>query len=394
MNAEQSLKMAEFIRRCSYGSNGLKISGFDSPPSMRTYGLELEFYCKDRSDQENIIQEINDNGISCKYVPWQNRQTSRDYRQCDWQFSTDGSLRSYPRGLGQGVEMKSRPMTLHDLFKSLRVITRILLDFSCEVNDSCGLHLHIDSSDFKGKHLKNLAYSFARYERTFDCLVPRSRRQNNNDYCGSIEGCFDDQFQVHNNGRTESIQTIRSVRSGGDTKFKKLNFNPFESIGTIEVRHFGGSLNADKICSWVSLMALFHIRAKGKKVTKPNSFVRQNMMNLCKYLGTIKDDGNGYFRSINAQMHSLNAWLTSRINSNGFSQVSLDVLPFHDSAVLSSVRRQSKIEKATIAMQDLRTQILESDFASDLDLFATLDAFLSDDRLRNTAERLTDSNLL
>lgn len=386
----ESQRLAEWLNVLKYTSNGLDFS----TNTCLTYGLELEFYAP-KDQTRAILTEIRNEDITVECTDWQGRQSAEDYDRFEWQYSTDGSLRYAPSSDYRGVEMKTKPMSLQRMFGTLRNVTRILRDFNCEVNKSCGIHLHVHSRHFKGKHLKNLVNLYARYERTIDCLVPQSRRANNCTWARSIESNVDRILQVQRGTRGQENILLHRSNNGNNIKYSKLNLLPFENIGTVEFRHFGGSLDCDKIIGWVSFLACLHKRALGKKVDKPARFMRQPMSNLIKTLGLVKDDGGGFLRAINEEALLVCEWLEKRMQDNGFSQVACDVLkPLSDAS-------DNEIDKREIAknvMLDLRTQLLENQFFNDAlaqrCIREALAEFLTVDRIENSCNRLYMNNQL
>lgn len=99
------------------------------------------------------------------------------------------------------------------------------------VNKSCGLHVHLDQ-----RNEKDPALTYAKLVRSLGLLmrvVPQSRRENS--YCR----------------RNRSTDFKRGMNG---ERYKAINATAYPKHNTIEVRLFGGSLDADKIVNWIEIL--------------------------------------------------------------------------------------------------------------------------------------------
>jgi hypothetical protein len=123
----------------------------------------------------------------------------------------------------------------------------------CDVNRTCGLHVHVGVRDWGVKQFQNLAKRYVKFETAIDTVMPQSRRRSNNTYCKS-------NARRYGNGLTLSeifagIQRCRTTQSLKNYiqngRYYKLNMESFWKHGTIEFRHHSGTICPDKIENWV-----------------------------------------------------------------------------------------------------------------------------------------------
>lgn len=144
-------------------------------------------------------------------------------------IGTDGSI--------QYDSSKETSRELRVLCKREEVRTLIpdlmntLAEMKASVNKSCGLHIHLDQ-----RQALNPADNFLKLVRSLNLLytvVPKSRRENQ--YC-------------HRNRRTNFEVAVRGER------YKAINASAYRKFKTLEVRLFGGTLNAEKIINWIETL--------------------------------------------------------------------------------------------------------------------------------------------
>lgn len=216
--------------------------------------------------------EIEFAGASPNFVHQQMRRDGLDVSSCEgwhqdlWVVKTDGSIASdygecenYDEDYGTcgdcdgccgggGCELVSPPMFFGARAKeSIRKTVASAVRAGGYVNDSCGLHVHVNANFVRRwnpsranrffEHLRNL---YRQYEASFDSRMNESRRNNNNHYCHSMREWF----------------------NGTNSRYFKLNTTAFRQHGTIEFRHHHGTLNAEEIIEWVKTCLLFFNIAK------------------------------------------------------------------------------------------------------------------------------------
>lgn len=163
-----------------------------------------------------------------------NSRITSDY----WRVVSEFSIRD-------GVEIVSPPIPFTqeglDFFGGMINHVR---DNGGTMDNRCGMHVHVDanflrSADRDTRH-QFFEYLFAAYqqnENIFDRLVKQHRRGNMNRFCKSLQH--------------RTIQHVFADRE------HKLNVNSYALHGTIEFRHYHGTLNAEAAKAWVTLCVTF-----------------------------------------------------------------------------------------------------------------------------------------
>lgn len=116
-----------------------------------------------------------------------------------------------------------------EIAEVIRKVCKVLGDHGATVNDTCGLHVHVDARGYdKNKMFANLVKS----QRLLYSMVPKSRY--NNDYCKP-------------NLRGNSMESY----SG---RYWGINPASYGEHKTIEIRLHSGTVNAEKINNWILLL--------------------------------------------------------------------------------------------------------------------------------------------
>jgi len=236
----------------------------------RTFGVEIECYVKIESRQVLAQKLQHMTGIEVL-------GTDR-YRGCGsvWMVKYDGSLCQPPASGFIGVEIVSPPLKIYNSngLDQVRKISDALNDLGAKVNKTCGLHVHIDSSDLTFKQKKLVAKRYAKFEDVFDYFMPKSRRTTNARYCGSLLAQQSGTPVQIINQTLEKINKVRSLTRlqalfgeayTGD-RYAKLNFcSPYN---TIEFRHHSGTTEATKIVNWIYLCNQIVVAGRNNKPVK------------------------------------------------------------------------------------------------------------------------------
>lgn len=175
-----------------------------------------------------------------------------------WNVHGDGSIRG-----GYGAEIVSRPLeACDDSFRDVKAIMKALREANGRVNSSCGFHVHVEvpTTMFRdnnmGEFFETLVRRYYDLEDYLDTLVPMSRRADRNSYCLSTQHLFSDGVIQDFFSRNIDRETARNIACDLD-RYHKINLNAFERHGTIEFRHFGGTLNGTKAVAWIKFCIAF-----------------------------------------------------------------------------------------------------------------------------------------
>lgn len=143
---------------------------------------------------------------------------------------TDGSIQCDDGGeTGQEIRIC---VERENVRKVLPPIMDALVSMGAYVNKSCGLHVHLDqrNNPEPEKAYENLVRSLG----LLYTVVPASRRDNT--YCK----------------RNRSTDFADARENGG--RYKAINATAYDRYRTIEVRLFGGTLEATKVINWIETL--------------------------------------------------------------------------------------------------------------------------------------------
>ena len=221
--------------------------------NQRTYGVEVEFISNEWSRQE-LIAKINDHALSYNSdtlrMPTIHRASWSDTTTSQWRIKTDSSVNSRR---GFGLELVSPILNGNQDMIILKIFLKILNELHCDVNRTCGLHVHVGVRDWGVKQFKNLAKRYVKFETAIDTVMPNSRKKNNNQYCLSNSRRYGSSVTLAeifaSIQRCRSAQQLKNYIQGG--RYYKLNMESFWKHGTIEFRHHSGTICPDKIENWV-----------------------------------------------------------------------------------------------------------------------------------------------
>lgn len=217
----------------------------------RRFGIEIEAY---NCDKHYLAQELSEAGINVS-VEGYNHDTRNH-----WKIVTDSSLTG-----NNTFELVSPILKGEAGLQELQKICWVLDYCDVKVNDSCGLHIHMDAADFTIDTWRNLAITYRRLERVIDGFMPTSRR--NNSYCKPLTSISEQRIQA--------AQTITELRQAfGTNRYYKLNLEAYARHRTVEFRQHSGTINFTKMENW--------IRFAANMIT----FAQQNMVNTgCQLSG-------------------------------------------------------------------------------------------------------------
>lgn len=211
-----------------------------------TFGVELELLAPGMSygDMERFLS----------------RQNAVGFR-----VVRDGSLHGAP-GF-EPMEVISPVLQGVEGLATLRRVLDALKSQGCKINSSCGMHVHIGVRGMKPERVRRIAIAFLNAEHHFDSLVPPSRRNNRYAQSNVARTHRIDSAAL---GNATTIGALATQMNGGSShehythyRYFKLNFQSFVRHGTIEFRQHAGTVESDKACNWVRLIAGFCAQAAG-----------------------------------------------------------------------------------------------------------------------------------
>ena len=191
----------------------------------------------------------------------------RDDEGRQWKLVSDASIRCQNRDGSSASKRNSvefvSPICRYGDIPKIQEMIRLLKNNGARVNDSCGIHVHVDASSHTAQTLKNVVNIMASKEdilyKALKVQVDRER------YCKKADLRFLDAI---NNHRPRTLSEIEQMWYNGasrryqhydDSRYRALNLHSVFSKGTIEFRLFNSTLHAGEVKSYIQLcLAISH----------------------------------------------------------------------------------------------------------------------------------------
>lgn len=231
------------------------------------YGVELEMTCPDgRSDSAyHILTNLPESETPLFY------------------FKYDGSV-------DYGMEMNSHPMTLN-FMKSLPNLTQIIKESGAQINDSCGLHIHISRSGFKNdKSIENFYYNVLATRKFMLHLSKRTKTSQvkrfadlmlSNDELLKLDvniskyTKFRNKMDCNINSTTVSKHTKEAISSSKHNRYSGINLT---NRNTVEVRFLKGTLDWGLVVNYVGLFDLIReLSSRGVRFKTPYDLIKMSV---------------------------------------------------------------------------------------------------------------------
>lgn len=193
--------------------------------------------------------------------------TVRDNRNRQWKLVSDASIRcrngnNRSASRDYSVEFVS-PICQYEDIETVQELVRKLRAGGAKVNDSCGIHVHVDASSHTPQTLRNIVNIMASKE---DLLYKTLKVQVNREhYCQKTDTRFLEELNHKRPWTMEEVEQLWYNGIGGryihydDSRYHALNLHSVFSKGTIEFRMFNSTLHAGEIKSYIQLcLAISH----------------------------------------------------------------------------------------------------------------------------------------
>jgi hypothetical protein len=280
----------------------------------RAFGIELEV------GNEIPLSCIRDTIKDNSFVPVKTAFYRASLNNAYWDVKHDGSCGKHidKYGINEGgYEVCSyKAVHLNDLFHICN-IAKTLKGRGCKVNPNCGLHIHIDASDFSIEQMGMLIGAWCCIEDTVLQVAHPSRRKNK--YCGkfinSRAGLPDEatpsnlwnfykpkSTKLHDN--YDRRLTLNLVNY-----FRHLNLKKFRRP-TIEFRFPEGTLDAVVIKNWVRLFINF-VNRMSVQTNSIQQIRSYNLEDTLKTLGLMAEKNE--FLILSPGLHETKKWFLKRI---------------------------------------------------------------------------------
>lgn len=211
-----------------------QIKGFDE---QRTFGVEVEFTRS--TSRERVAAEMELRNINNVSIGHYGHSAPEGF----WKLETDGSC---------GYELISPPLSGYEGLEELKKALESLQDAGADVDNSCGVHVHHDASDFHVSQFKLVIAAYIKFEEAIDKLVPKSRRGDNNTYCESMNKWYYTDYKQAMK-KVKKANQISDLSTMFSNRYRKVNMQAYRKHGTIEFRQHSGTLKFEKIKNWILL---------------------------------------------------------------------------------------------------------------------------------------------
>lgn len=230
------------------------------------FGIEIEMTGITRATAAKIIagyfgtQATHVGGIYDTY-------TVRDNNNRQWKIVSDASI-SCQNGNNRAasrdysVEFVS-PICRYGDIETVQELVRKLRTGGAKINNSCGIHVHVDAFAHTPQTLRNIVNIMASKEdllyKTLQVQVSREH------YCKKADTRF---LEALNNKRPKTMSEVERLWYNGssgrydhydNSRYHALNLHSVFSKGTIEFRMFNSTLHAGEVKSYIQLcLAISH----------------------------------------------------------------------------------------------------------------------------------------
>jgi hypothetical protein len=205
------------------------------------YGVEIEHLIPDALTVHQLADRLTQAGVRTEVEGYNHIVRGH------WKFVSDASL---TRQAGYSTwELVAPKLMGEDGLEQIRKVSAVLVAAGCRVNQSCGLHVHVDATNRQLPWFKNLFRLYAQFEPVIDTVLAPSRRGSSNQWCRPVRyaPAMDQATNLHQL-RAAYAQDVGNLRA----RYKKLNLESFFRHSTVEFRAHQGTVEARKIINWIT----------------------------------------------------------------------------------------------------------------------------------------------
>ena len=250
------------------------------------FGIEIEMTEKKRKRASEIVA-MHFESVS-EYEGGSYRSYSvKDTEGRKWKVVYDSSITPQIGSrrisdIDYKVELVSPICRYDDIEDIQQIVRKLRKDGHAKVNDSCGIHIHVDASPHDARSLRNITnIMYSKEELIYKALQVQGARERR--YCQKVEESF---IQKLNKSKPKDLNKLKSLWYNGDiyrsrshydnSRYHALNLHSVFQKGTIEFRLFNGTLHAGEIksyiqfCLAISHQALTQSKASRRKTHSTN----------------------------------------------------------------------------------------------------------------------------
>jgi len=237
----------------------------------QAFGLELEFTGITRRRAAQAVARVINGNPNYIYEGGTYKKcvvTGADHRR--WMVEYDSSIRI--ENGGEQCEFVTPKCTYEDI-ETVQECIRALRKAGAKINNSCGMHIHVDGSNHTAKSLKNLVFTFrAKEDLIFNAVSPARK---SNGYCKPIDDALVSSIKKIKRVDDQSLKDAwyKTYRSDWqsetfhyhDSRYHALNLHSLWYRGTIEFRLFSATLHAGEARAYINLCLAMSAQAINAK---------------------------------------------------------------------------------------------------------------------------------
>jgi len=243
------------------------------------WGLELEMTGISRYDAAKVLAEHFGGQISSD-DGYYNKYSVKDRTDRNWSVMNDGSLNCQRKENGRTISANDTyavelvtPICEYKDIDTLQELVRKLRKAGAFVNDSCGIHVHVDGAGHTPKSIRNMINIVAsKNDLLYQALQIKTERQS---YCKKLDKQLVEQINKYKPYDLNRIEDIwyRCLSNGGArhshynvSRYHYLNLHSFfNGNGTLEFRGYNATLHAGKVKTAIQLSLAMCHQAKVQK---------------------------------------------------------------------------------------------------------------------------------
>jgi len=225
-----------------------------------SFGVELECLLPPNHTRETLAVLVREAGIDCQAEAYNHTVRS------GWKIVTDASVGG---GGSRGIELVSPILVGEDGFNQLRKVCLALTAVQAKITKTCGFHVHVDAREDSVDFFKNLVRLYASAEPVIDSFMAPSRRGSTNTFCQPVRISHDrmDLATTIDDVAYASGQMAGRHNYRNQSRYRKLNLQPYWQHGTVEFRQHQGTIDAQKADHWVRFCLRMVLAARAGRTT-------------------------------------------------------------------------------------------------------------------------------
>lgn len=230
------------------------------------FGVEVEMTGITRESAAKIVAMVLGSKPSQPDNTCYHTRTIADQAARKWKIMRDSSIHAVRNDNANDsmdeykVEFVTPPLNYADI-ELLQNIIRKLREGGAVVNESCGIHIHVDGSNHNPASLKKLInFMIARQDLIYEALEIGSRgdrwcKKLNEKILKDMKSCKDltknEAERIWYSAANDDYSRGVSHDHYNETRYHGCNLHSYFSKGTVEFRLFNSTLHAGKIKAYI-----------------------------------------------------------------------------------------------------------------------------------------------